>query len=199
MYVEQVRAGDDTCTDWPFSTFIKSGRAAAMNPRTGKLMMAGRVTWERYHGQPWPEGMQARHTCGNGHLACANPRHIVPGTHAENVADRARDGRDLKGEKNPNTTSTNAQIITACYLVADGVPLGEAAAQVGLSTNAVSRAWRGAAWTHLDMPRKGSVVRECDNCGAALSLSTSGRRRFCDDRCSWTFHNAARREARTAH
>lgn len=49
-----------------------------------------RQAWEMHYAQPWPGG-HVRHTCDNPR--CFNPRHLIPGTHQENMADKAERGR----------------------------------------------------------------------------------------------------------
>jgi len=51
---------------------------------------AHRVVYEHLV-EPIPEGMVLRHRCDNP--PCVNPEHLVPGTHAENMADMVERGR----------------------------------------------------------------------------------------------------------
>jgi len=52
---------------------------------------AHRIAWEILHGQPFPEGMDACHTCDNP--GCVNPQHIFPGTPRDNAMDSMAKGR----------------------------------------------------------------------------------------------------------
>jgi hypothetical protein len=52
----------------------------------GRCEYAYRVSYVLKHG-PIPPGQMIRHQCGNAW--CVNPRHLKPGTHADNAADRA--------------------------------------------------------------------------------------------------------------
>lgn len=51
-----------------------------------KNMLGYRATWEMWNDQIFPEGLVARHICGDAR--CINPIHIKPGTPQENEADK---------------------------------------------------------------------------------------------------------------
>jgi hypothetical protein len=48
------------------------------------------------------------HQCGNP--ACVNPAHLYLGTHCQNMADRERHGRTLRGEKHGSARLTAQQV-----------------------------------------------------------------------------------------
>lgn len=52
----------------------------------GKKGLMYRQTWMMWNDQEFPEGMHARHLCGEPR--CINPLHIQPGTPRENEADK---------------------------------------------------------------------------------------------------------------
>lgn len=63
----------------------------------GKPYLAHRVAL-LLDGRPPREGQLVRHLCGTP--ACQNPRHLLAGTHGENMQDRTEAGNDPAGERN---------------------------------------------------------------------------------------------------
>jgi hypothetical protein len=61
------------------------------------------------------EGMLIRHVCNNS--SCINPKHLLIGTHEDNMNDMAIDGSQ-KGENNPNSIYKEEQIIEVKKLLA---------------------------------------------------------------------------------
>jgi hypothetical protein len=58
----------------------------------GKPRLAHRLMCELAHGAPPTPLHHAAHSCGNGHLACVNPRHLSWKTASENQADTIAHG-----------------------------------------------------------------------------------------------------------
>ena len=57
----------------------------------GKQWLAHRVSWV-IHSGAIPDGMHVLHKCDTP--PCVNPQHLFLGTHAQNMADRDRKGRN---------------------------------------------------------------------------------------------------------
>jgi hypothetical protein len=63
---------------------------------------------EAVNGPPPTAAYEAAHLCGNGHLACVNPRHVVWKTRADNHADKLIHGTHSRGEKHGGAKLSNA-------------------------------------------------------------------------------------------
>lgn len=71
-----------------FVPFAKAGSPVTVSVG-GKQEPAARYVCRVVNGNPEDEAHVARHLCGNGHLSCINPKHLVWGTHETNAADKA--------------------------------------------------------------------------------------------------------------
>lgn len=147
------------CILWPFAR-NPDGRARCGNPRTKKVDFAYRVAWEIYRGAPWPAALEARHSCGNGAGGCINPRHVIPGTHAENERDKIAHGTSSRGSRNGNAMLSEDGMANAMRRVAGGEALQSVADNLGVSRQALSDAWNGKSWRHVDAPRRGDLNSE---------------------------------------
>jgi hypothetical protein len=142
-------APTDACTDWPFATTAK-GYPMAQNLRLNKQEGAYRIVWEMFFAQPFPEGMHARHLCNNGHLGCVNPLHVQPGTPADNAQDRIDNGTTTTGSKCAQARLSDAEVISISHRIAEGEGKSALAREHGVSPAAITFAWQGATWKHLD-------------------------------------------------
>ena len=84
-----VKRGKDEC--WPFRNRTSYGY---MVDDDGKFIGAHRVAYRVWVG-PLEAGKEIMHTCDNP--PCVNPRHLVQGTHVENMQDRENKGRGRYG------------------------------------------------------------------------------------------------------
>ncbi len=85
----------DDCLLWPFSRdgYVGRGRLGW----NGKMYWAHRLMCILAHGKAPPEKPQVRHSCGNGHAGCVNPRHLSWANQSENHLDRREHGTAATG------------------------------------------------------------------------------------------------------
>jgi hypothetical protein len=70
--------------------------------------------------------------------ACVNPDHLFEGTQLENLADRERKGRTVRGEQHPATKFTDAQVAQIRAEVAGGASQTAVRLAYGISRSHVS-------------------------------------------------------------
>lgn len=86
---EAVSYTGDDCLLWPFQRNNKGYPVVWFGGRT---TVASRAVCTLAHGAAPTPNLDARHSCGNGHNGCVNPRHLLWGTRKENVTDSLEHG-----------------------------------------------------------------------------------------------------------
>jgi hypothetical protein len=106
---------------------------------------AHRLAYEQHIG-PIPEGLVVCHRCDTP--ACINPRHLILGTHADNIADRDAKKRHVPapGDQNGMAKLTDDDI--RAIRSAKGSQ-SEIAAAFGICQQNVSQIKRGKRWKHV--------------------------------------------------
>lgn len=108
-------------------------------------------------GQP-PEGMEACHSCGNGHLGCITPRHLRYDTHKANHDDSIEHGTAVfppnhVGSANPSSLLVESQVISIIALIAAGdrtdASIGK---EFAVSASTIRLIRLGAVWEQIDRP-----------------------------------------------
>jgi hypothetical protein len=113
--------------------------------KDGRNQNLHRVLYEEKFG-PLPSGEVARHKCDN--RRCINLKHVMPGTHLDNMQDR----NDRNRHNPPCGERSGAHKLTADAVIAiresnDGQYA--LAARYGVSQSTISRTKRGQRWAHL--------------------------------------------------
>jgi hypothetical protein len=112
---------------------------------------AHRVSYAAFVG-PIPSDRCVRHKCGSGGLGCCNPEHLELGTHAENMADKKRDGVRLSasGEEHGKAVLTESAVSELRSRTwTHGDQFKAAASDLGVDESSVRNAVRGKTWKHL--------------------------------------------------
>lgn len=151
-------AGDDECWLWKGKPLQTGYGQFWLN---GKNVTAHRASYTLLKGVI-PDGMLVLHRCDNPQ--CVNPRHLFPGTHADNMVDKVSKGRGNsptggrhgsktmphrvpRGEaKAAQAKLTNEAVLDARAQVAAGALQRDVAARLNVSPSLISRVVRGQRW-----------------------------------------------------
>ena len=108
---------------------------------------AHRYSWELANEQPIPEGLFVLHKCDNP--ACVNPDHLFIGTQADNMADKARKGRQTRGETHGKAKLTDTDVVEIRAARQGGESCRSIARRTGMSHQQISCVTRGKSWSHI--------------------------------------------------
>ena len=130
------------CWVWTASR-SKHGGYGQINVGASRPDFAHRVVWRLTYGA-LPADAVVCHHCDNP--VCVRPAHLFIGTHAGNVADKVRKGRQQRGTAVPNARLTPEQIPAIRAALAAGTPPVEVAAAYGVSRATIHHIWKGKTW-----------------------------------------------------
>lgn len=142
---EHVTYVGDDCLIWPFRKHKSGGGSVFFE---GRYQMVSRVMCLLAHGEPPTPDLYALHSCGNGHLACANRNHLRWGTQYENMQDAIGHGTTTRGEKNAQATLT-ADDVRRIRSMKGSATYKEIAPMFGITKSAVGLIMRGERWGWL--------------------------------------------------
>ncbi|SMP32881.1 HNH endonuclease [Laceyella tengchongensis] len=130
---------------------------------------AHRFMYKKFHGDI-PKGYVVRHKCHN--RACVAPHHLVIGTPKDNVEDKVKSGRQLKGSTHGMSKLTELQaifirIISPLINTKENQKAGlkqeEVAEWFGLRQAYISALLYNKSWKHLPNHKEiREIVREID-------------------------------------
>ncbi|WP_299813508.1 hypothetical protein [Tardiphaga sp.] len=95
--LDNISFDGDECLIWPFARGGTRGDGLATF--RGKQTSANYVMCILAHGEPPTPKHESAHSCGRGHDACVNPKHLRWATRKENLADRLIHGTHNRGEQ----------------------------------------------------------------------------------------------------
>jgi hypothetical protein len=107
----------------------------------GRIYLAHRLAWEWENG-PIPDSMHVCHACDVP--ACVNTSHLFLGTQADNMADKVRKGRDLRGERHCRAKLSAAQVRQIRSII--NMTHKEIALLFGVSRSAITRIRNFTYW-----------------------------------------------------
>lgn len=141
----QAQYDGDDCLPWPFEV----GRYGyGTVKQAGKKRVASRVMCEVAHGRAPAGDYQAAHSCGNGHKACMNPRHLSWKSRRDNVADSIQHGTWNHGEKVPQHKLTAEQVLEI-RARASTEPASRMAERYGVTRSAIGKVLARQTWAWL--------------------------------------------------
>lgn len=97
--------------------------------------------------EPIPEGLGVLHTCDNP--KCVNPNHLFLGTNADNCADKVSKNRQQKGEDQPLSKLTEAEVQEIRNLHHQGHTLKQLGEQFGVDKSTIGYITRRKTWKHI--------------------------------------------------
>ncbi|MEQ8450890.1 MAG: HNH endonuclease signature motif containing protein [Alphaproteobacteria bacterium] len=143
------RSTADECWEWTSNKNNKGYGLFKVSAVVGNKL-AHRLAYEDAKGRI-PVGMLVRHTCDNP--ACVNPKHLVRGTHKQNVADMDQRKRRVTntphGEANCNAILTDAQVIQMRCDYVSGHPIEAICDRYRISRESINDFTSGRSWKHL--------------------------------------------------
>jgi hypothetical protein len=111
-----------------------------------------------YHFGTIPNGIEVCHLCdmnyARGNITyhrCVNPMHLYLGTHAQNIADTWRNGRQniLRGDKHPHAKLTTPQVIEILTRFNSGISSDVLAQEYKVSKWTIKGITTKRSWQHI--------------------------------------------------
>jgi hypothetical protein len=139
---ENANHRGDSCLTWPLSTDDKGYGIVGIN---GKVRKSHRIMCELVNGPPPGLKYEAAHSCGRGHKACCNPRHLFWKTRSENQRDRRIHGTQGKPGVSARSKMTPEQI-SEVRSIGNRMTQKALARQFNCTPSNISKILSGARW-----------------------------------------------------
>lgn len=142
--IEAIKTNTDQCIEWPYGKLF-SGGYGSISTNKCKSGRAHVVAWCLANRKKnVPSGIEVRHTCDNP--PCINPRHLVLGTHQDNMTDAALRRRMEHGE-NRHNAKLNENAIKE--IRASNLSLSQLAKIYRVGAVTIHWVRRGVTWKHV--------------------------------------------------
>jgi len=138
-----LQTEDEDCQIWPFA---KNDNGYARITIEGKQLLVHRIVCEKVNGPSTKEKPLALHSCGNGHLGCASPKHLRWGDHQQNAKDAESHGIHQKGSRNNQAKLTQDQVEEIRKKSSEGIKDQELADQFSVHRVTINRIKNRKIW-----------------------------------------------------
>lgn len=136
----------EQCLIWPFGR-TTNGRGSIWIE--GRNTSAHLVMCELVNGpKPSPQH-EGSHICGNGHLGCVHPRHVIWETHKDNLLRTLEHGTATRGTRNGMSKLTATEVRQIRKLYAQGHTQSVLAEKFGVFFSTVSKIVNNQTWRWL--------------------------------------------------
>lgn len=136
--------GPDAC--WPWTAVTDEGGYGRFRiPSTRSTVLSHREAYRRAYGNAPPV---VRHACDNP--PCCNPRHLLGGTHADNVADKLERGRQQRGEDVGGAKLTAEDVLEIRRARSRGATFSALGRRFGVCESNVRAIINGRSWRHVE-------------------------------------------------
>lgn len=143
--LEHVDYAGEECLTWPFGR-DSDGRGGVKF--RGKQQHAHRVMCILAHGEPPSPMHEVAHSCGKGHEACVNPKHLRWATHTENMADQLKHGTRSRGERQ-GSAKLKTKDVLAIRAMHGTMSQAKIASQFGVQQSTIFKIVHRQRWGHI--------------------------------------------------
>lgn len=145
--VDNYKYEGKECLFFPFKTHISD-----MITVNGILDTAARNMCRLVYGNPPKLKPIVRHLCGNGHINCVNPTHLVWGDNSENQLDRIVHGTSNRGNRNGMSKLNQDDVLEICKRFRFGLNkqlILKLSHEFNVSKTAIYDIYSGRRWSWL--------------------------------------------------
>lgn len=150
----------DACVTWPLKSRIRGYGNMGFN---GKTYLAHRLMCELAHGPPPSADYEAAHSCGRGHHACVNPKHLSWKTRSENQQDRRL--HNTHGTLSRKRVKLTPEAVAEIRSLGNALTLDALAARFGVTQQNISHILKYKTWVNGTAAKPGFKPGDPRNAG----------------------------------